>query len=83
LTATEGVGWKGYRWLWAKLLLVIFSLLLSFSQERLSENIALAQRKFYSGSINLENRNYEDAIRDLTKIRKRSKKPVSDFIVKF
>jgi len=40
--------------------------MLSFSQERLSENTALAQRKFYSGSINLENRNYEDAIRDLT-----------------
>ncbi|MDT7910585.1 MAG: hypothetical protein RQ827_00430, partial [Thermocrinis sp.] len=66
MTATERVGWKGYRWLWAKLLLVIFSLLLSFSQERLSENTALAQRKFYSGYINLENRNYEDAIRDLT-----------------
>jgi len=66
LTATERVGWKGYRWLRAKLLLVIFSFLLSFSQERLSENTALAQRKFYSGSINLENRNYEDAIRDLT-----------------
>jgi len=66
LTATERVGWKGYRWLWAKLLLVIFSLLLSFSQEKLSENTALAQRKFYSGSISLENRNYEDAIRDLT-----------------
>jgi tetratricopeptide (TPR) repeat protein len=66
LTATERTGWKGYRWLWAKLLLVIFSLLLSFSQERLSKNTALAQRKFYSGSINLKNRNYEDAIRDLT-----------------
>lgn len=66
MTATRSIGWKGYRWLWAKLLLVIFSLLLSFSQERLSKNTALAQRKFYSGSINLENRNYEDAIRDLT-----------------
>jgi outer membrane protein assembly factor BamD (BamD/ComL family) len=40
--------------------------LLSFSQERLSKNTTLAQRKFYSGSISLENRNYEDAIRDLT-----------------
>lgn len=66
MTATERAGWKGYRWLWAKLLLVIFSLLLSFSQERLSENTALAQRKFYSGTISLENHNYEDAIRDLT-----------------
>jgi outer membrane protein assembly factor BamD (BamD/ComL family) len=66
LTATERAGWKGYRWLWAKLLLVIFSLLLSFSQERLSEKTTLAQRKFYSGTISLENRNYEDAIRDLT-----------------
>ncbi|WP_448588103.1 tetratricopeptide repeat protein [Thermocrinis sp.] len=42
------------------------TLVLSFSQERISEDLFLAQRKFFSGYINLENRNYEEAIRDFT-----------------
>ncbi len=65
MTTTEKSGRKGYQWLWSKLLLIAFGLLISFSQERSSENITLAQSKFYRGSINLENHNYEDAIREL------------------
>ncbi len=63
---TEGSGWKGYRWLWAKFLILCLTLILSFSQEKLSENFFLAQKKFYNAYINLENKNYEEAIRDFT-----------------
>jgi len=64
LSNTKGSGWKGYRWLWAKLLILFLTLILSFSQEKVSENLFLAQKKFYNAYINLENRNYEEAIRD-------------------
>ena len=66
MSNTRGSGWKDYRWLWAKLLILFLTLILSFSQERVSENFFLAQKKFYSASIYLENKNYEEAIRDFT-----------------